>query len=104
ARTGRSELYAESPPELRSAPALGHLELAAFRKLDLRSALVVPMTARGRTIGTITLASGDTGRRYGPDDLALAEELGRRAAVAVDHAHRYEDRRRTAPPRHRPPP
>jgi signal transduction histidine kinase len=49
------------------------------------------MIARGRPIGTITLASGATGRRYGPDDLALAEELARRAAVAVDNARLYRD-------------
>jgi len=96
ARTGRAELYAEIPAELLAAPALGQMELAALRKLNLRSALVVPMIARGRPIGTITLASGATGRRYGPDDLALAEELARRAAVAVDNAHLYEARSRIA--------
>jgi PAS domain S-box-containing protein len=96
ARTGRSELYTVIPDELRSSPALGHLELAALRKLELRSALIVPMIARGRAIGTITLASGEAGRRYGSDDLALAEELARRAAVAVDNATLYEERSRIA--------
>jgi signal transduction histidine kinase len=45
--------------------------------------------ARGRTLGAISLVSGPSGRRYGPDDLALAEDLARRAALAVDSARLY---------------
>src|SRR5690606_23427517 len=46
----------------------------------------VPLVARGRTLGAITLLQAESGRRYAIDDLRVAEELGRRAAVAVDNA------------------
>jgi PAS domain S-box-containing protein len=56
--------------------------------------MTVPMIARGRTLGAITLASSESGRRYGEADLKLAEDLVWRAAVAVDNARLYEDAQR----------
>ncbi|WP_161668758.1 GAF domain-containing protein [Kallotenue papyrolyticum] len=53
--------------------------------------MVVPLRARGRTIGAISLVAGTSGRRYTPHDLALAEELARRAALAIDNARLYEE-------------
>src|SRR5262249_4353854 len=53
--------------------------------------MVVPLIVRGRTIGAITLASAAPGRRYSPEDLALANEIARRAAIAIDHARLYRD-------------
>jgi signal transduction histidine kinase len=55
--------------------------------------MVVPMVARGRTIGAITLISTDSGRRYGVRDLNMAEDLAHRAAVAVDNARLYLEAR-----------
>jgi PAS domain S-box-containing protein len=57
--------------------------------LPMRSYMCVPLRARGRTFGAISLLSGESGRVFGPDDLELAEELARRAAVAVDNARLY---------------
>jgi two-component system cell cycle sensor histidine kinase/response regulator CckA len=58
-----------------------------FRALAAGSFLRVPMVARGQSVGTITLAVGpESGRHYGPDDLAFAEELASRAALSVDNA------------------
>jgi signal transduction histidine kinase/CheY-like chemotaxis protein len=54
--------------------------------------MAVPLVARGRTLGAISFASVRPGR-YGPDDLALAEDLARRAALAVDHARLYRQAR-----------
>jgi len=51
---------------------------------ETESMMVVPMTARGRTLGAITFASV-SGRRYGLADLALAEDLAHRAALAIDN-------------------
>jgi signal transduction histidine kinase len=51
----------------------------------------VPLIARGRILGAITCVTTESGRRYGGDDLALAEELARRAAVAVDNARLYQE-------------
>lgn len=52
--------------------------------LDLRSTISVPLEARDRMLGALTLGWAESGRSYGPDDLSFAEELASRAAVAVD--------------------
>jgi signal transduction histidine kinase len=56
--------------------------------------IVVPLWARGRILGTITFATGDSGRRYDEGDLTLAESLASRAAVAVDNARLYTETER----------
>ncbi|MGK3966958.1 ATP-binding protein [Sorangium sp. So ce118] len=65
--------------------------LALLRELGVRSAMIVPLRARGRTRGAITLLSTEPGRRYGVDDLALAEELCNFAALALDNAQLYRE-------------
>jgi len=70
--------------------------LEALRGLDLFSALVVPLHARGRILGTVTLARTGNAPGYTPDDLRLAQELARRAALAVDNARLYEEARQAA--------
>jgi signal transduction histidine kinase len=58
--------------------------------LDLRSYIIAPLAARGRILGAITLAaSGDSGRRYRATDVAMAEEVAKRAALAIDNARLY---------------
>ena len=49
------------------------------------------MVARGHTLGTITLTTGESGRRYGPAELAFGEDLASRAAIALDNARLYRD-------------
>jgi PAS domain S-box-containing protein len=90
-RTGEPEMMAEIPEDLveRAARDEEHKEL--LRKLGLRSYMVVPLLARGRTLGAISFVSAESGRRYGEADLRLAEELARRAALAVDNARLYEE-------------
>ena len=57
--------------------------------LRLHSFMIVPLVARGRVLAFITLAFSDSGRRYGTAELALAEEMARRAALAIDNARLY---------------
>jgi two-component system cell cycle sensor histidine kinase/response regulator CckA len=65
-------------------------QLKLYRALAPSSFIRVPMLARGRAVGTMTLAVGpESGRSYGADDLAFAEELASRAALSVDHARLY---------------
>jgi serine phosphatase RsbU (regulator of sigma subunit) len=85
-RTGRSELYADIPDEMLVAGARDEEHLRLSRELHLRSAVIVPLAARGRILGVITLIRGEAGERFGPADLALAEDLARRAAVSMDNA------------------
>ena len=65
-----------------------HLEIV--RAVGAASVMIVPLRARTRTLGVVTMARWDAGRRYTPQDLRLAEELGRRAAIAIDTARLYE--------------
>jgi signal transduction histidine kinase/ActR/RegA family two-component response regulator len=51
--------------------------------------MIVPLVARDRTLGAITFMIADSGRRYGSNDLALAQELAHRAALAIDNARLY---------------
>jgi predicted ATPase/signal transduction histidine kinase len=64
-----------------------------LRRLGTRTAMVLPLRARGRTFGALAFGSGATDRRYEAADLALAEEFARRAAAAIDNARLYEDAR-----------
>src|SRR4029453_18079754 len=57
-----------------------------MQRLDPRSAIAVPLVARKRMIGALTLAMSESGRRYGDAEIALATGLAGRAALAVDNA------------------
>src|SRR5205823_6393716 len=61
-----------------------------------RSWITVPLLAHGQLLGTFSFASTRSERRYGLDDLALAEELARRATVVVEHARLYEQAQEVA--------
>ena len=65
--------------------------ISILRRLAPVSYMVVPLVARGEAIGTVTLASSDSGRRYTASDLALVELLGGRAALALDNARLYAE-------------
>ena len=91
-RTGQPEFYAEASEELLAAIARDAEQLELVRSLGVRSAMIVPLVTRGHTLGTITLVvSAESGRYYTEADLALAEELARRAALAVDNARLYAE-------------
>jgi PAS domain S-box-containing protein len=68
---------------------------AASEGLKVRSWMCVPLTARGRTFGAISFVSGSD-RRYALEDLAIAEDLARRAALAVDNVRLFQERDRIA--------
>jgi PAS domain S-box-containing protein len=95
-RTGRPELYPEITDELLRATARDAEQLELLRTLQMRSIMVVPLTARGRTLGALTLISAEPGRRYDGADLAYAEDLARRAAFAVDNARLFRDQSQVA--------
>jgi GAF domain-containing protein len=95
-RTGVSELYPEITDDMLVTGAIDDEHLRLSRDLNLRSALIVPLRARGRTLGAITLVRAETPRRYGADVLAVAEDLGRRAGVAIDNAELHSQARQIA--------
>jgi PAS domain S-box-containing protein len=96
-RTARSELFEEVPQELDLAATTGDPGLIRIlRELGLKSSMCVPLIARGRVLGAITLLTEQAGRRLTLHDLAEAEELARRAAIAVDNARLFHEAERRA--------
>jgi PAS domain S-box-containing protein len=90
-RTGESELIAEISEERLSELAVDDLHLGLVRELGFQSYMGVPLVARGRTLGVISFVVAESGRRYGPADLALAEDLARRASTAIENAQLYRE-------------
>jgi PAS domain S-box-containing protein len=88
-RTGQSELCADIPSLAWAAQVLGVESAEALQELGVRSFMCVPLRARGRTFGAMTFVSATPGRRYSAADLAVAEELARRSALALDNASLY---------------
>jgi len=66
-----------------------HFQL--MQKLRPGASLSVPLIARNRTLGVLTLVMSDSGRHYGQDEIHLAEELARRCALAVDNARLFRE-------------
>lgn len=92
-RTGDSELYPEITDEMLEYSARDEAYLDIVRSVGFKSALIVPLRARGHTLGTLTLVWTESGRHYTESDLHFAEELARRAAIVVDNARLYKDAR-----------
>jgi GAF domain-containing protein len=67
-----------------------------MRRFRIHSVMMVPLRARGITLGVMHLMRHRTADAFGPDDLVLAEEIAARAAVSIDNARRYTRERRTA--------
>lgn len=74
---------------LRDVAGAGRGALERARAVGATSALVVPLVARGRILGSLALASTDTARRFDRSSLVLVRALGERAALAIDNARQY---------------
>lgn len=85
-RTGQPDWAANITDELLAAGTDDPETLRIVRGLQLRSFIAVPLSARGRTLGVLTLVHAESGRTYVQADVEVAEELGRRAGAAVDNA------------------
>jgi signal transduction histidine kinase/ActR/RegA family two-component response regulator len=91
-RGGEPELVAEVNSASLADLAARETSMAAFIELAAASYLIVPVRARGRTLGAISFISCDAGKRvYGPHDLRLAEDLAHRVAVSLDNARLYRE-------------
>ncbi|WP_223637805.1 PAS domain-containing sensor histidine kinase [Corallococcus sp. EGB] len=84
-RTGRPVLLPEPGADAGDAAPWEPL-----RPLAPRSAILVPLRGRERDLGVLLLATSEASRRYGAREQAQAEELARRAALAIDNARLYE--------------
>jgi PAS domain S-box-containing protein len=93
-RDGVTEFYPVIDDALLVASAKSPEELALLREIGFTAYLCVPLVARGRTLGALTLCMTDSRRHYDEADRALAEELARRAATAVDNARLFREAER----------
>lgn len=90
-RTGHAELYPEITDAMLESTAHDAEHLRLIRRLEMTSAMIVPLTARGRTLGAMTFVWAESGHHYNKTDLRMAEELAQRAALAVDNARLYHE-------------
>ena len=87
-------LLSEISDELRGRLAYDDHHADTLRAADIRSLIVVPLVARGRALGALTLASAESDRRYASSDLRLAQDLASRVALALDNARLYAEAQR----------
>lgn len=90
-RTGRSWMQPRlSERDLRALVSEA-ADLETLRRLGLRSMMIVPLRARGKVLGALSLSSTRSDRTYTDADLAVAEDLASHAALAVDNARLYHE-------------
>ncbi len=90
-RTRRPELVAGVSDRALEAAARDPEHLALMRALGVGAYVIAPMVARGQVLGAITFVTTESGRRFGDLDVVMAEDLARRAAMAVDNARLHAD-------------
>jgi PAS domain S-box-containing protein len=91
-RTGTPVLVEEIPDEMLVRASVDERHLELLRAVGLRSAVIVPMRIGGRILGAMTLVSADSGRVLDRFDLALAEQVADRSAVAIENSRLYSER------------
>jgi PAS domain S-box-containing protein len=95
-RTGESQLYEYVSDELLARSARDEEHLHLLRELGVYSLMIVPIQAHGRVFGALTFVSAESRHSYDEDDLRFAEEIGRRAGIAIDNAGLHAELRHTA--------
>ncbi len=89
-RTGEPDLLEDIPDAVLAAVAHDDEHLRLLRVMGLRSHVIVPIRSQGRTLGVLTFITAESGRRYTPADLRVAQDIAHRAAVAVQNADLYQ--------------
>ena len=88
-RTGKAQLHDVVDDELLRTIGRTEQEVEGLRRLGIRSAMTLPLTVRGKTIGAMQLVSTKPDRHYTWGDLVLGEEITRRIAMAIDNARLF---------------
>jgi signal transduction histidine kinase len=88
--SGKSELDGEVQSRPSATAASGPPDRATLRQLGIESLMIVPVAAPSGVRGAMTFVSADAGRRFARTDLRFAEELARRAGIAIENARLYE--------------
>lgn len=95
-RSGSTIFAPDVPEGAWASSAIDEEQLALLDELALRSSLLVPLIAGGRSIGVIAVSTSTSGRRYGDQDRDTIEDLAGRAAVALDNARSHQARSEVA--------
>ena len=90
-RTGRAEYYPRITDDELVATARDAEHLSILRALAIRSILIVPLTARGHSLGVITFVRSSEDHPFTDDDVTVLSEVARRAGLAIDNARLYRD-------------
>jgi PAS domain S-box-containing protein len=90
-RSGQSSFDPEIPDSLLVAFAQDDEHLGLLRRVGMSSAMAIPLLSHGQVFGSISFIRIELGRRYNQADLALAEDIARRAATAIDNARLYRE-------------
>jgi PAS domain S-box-containing protein len=90
-RTGQADMESEVTDEMLDAAAANAEQRELIRSLGLRSWLCVPLLAGDQVLGVISLIAAESGRRFGPEDLAFAENLAARVALAISNARAFRE-------------
>ncbi len=85
-RSGRTEWAAAIPDSLLREMTQDEEHFRAVRKLGLKSFICVPLRSGGRTIGALSFGTAESGRVFDSADVAAAEDLAHRAAIAIENA------------------
>lgn len=88
-RTGQTEWMADIPDSLLVQTARDAEHLRSTRELGLRSYAIAPLASRGKVLGALTVVQDGSGRRFDAEEVALLEELARRASLAMENALLY---------------
>ncbi len=88
-RSGQAELYPHIPDEVLESLCVNAEHLRLARALGLRSAMIVPLSARGRVVGAMSFVFAESNRAYNEEDLPFAQELAQRCANAIENARAY---------------
>lgn len=89
-RSGESDVATEITDEMLVTFARDEEHLEILRGLTLTSFVCVPLKVQERLLGVLTFVAAESRRRYGVDDVAVAEDLGTRAAIAIENARLYQ--------------
>src|SRR5581483_2062995 len=85
-REGRTASALDVTPAILRAFAPSEEAARVAERVGVRSVIIVPLRVRGETVGAVSLAMAESGRRHAPEDVTLAEDLALRAAAAIDNA------------------
>ena len=89
--TGKPEMMADIPDGVLEQLGMTPERLAHIRRLDPKSLVCVPLISSGQVLGAVTFVMSDSGRRYDTEDFVVAEELARRATLAVENARLFKE-------------